>query len=291
MIHTFWSPFVDNQFMRNALLAGIFVTVVCAVTGVFVVMRGLAFVGDALAHGVLPGIALAMLMGVPSILGAAVGAGVMMAGVGAVTRRTRLSADTAIGLLFVAMLSLGVIITSRSSAFAGDITRILFGEILGVSTARLWWQAVVALIVAAVVFVFRRPFLLLCIDHDLAQTSGFSAKRYNTVMLSLIALAVVASFQAVGTLLVFGMLIAPAATAALFTRRLGSMIAVAIGVGSVSTYVGLLLSFNFNYAAGATVVLVATGIFLVTLVIRGSADQFVLSHPSHAAHSHEGHGH
>jgi ABC-type Mn2+/Zn2+ transport system permease subunit len=295
MIHSLWSPFADNEFMRHALLAGVLVTIVCAVSGVFVVMRGLAFVGDALAHGVLPGIAIAMLIGAPTILGAAVGAGVMMAGVGAVTRRTRLSADTAIGLLFVAMLSLGVIITSRSSAFAGDITRILFGEILGVSTAHLWWQAGVALVVAVIVFVFRRPFLLLCIDHDLAQTSGFHAKRYNTLMLSLIALAVVASFQAVGTLLVFGMLIAPAATAALFTRRLGSMIAVSIAVGTVSTYVGLLLSYHFNYAAGATIVLVATGIFLLALVIRGSEEQFVSSHPSHAAHSHghshEGHGH
>jgi len=131
MIDYFLSPFIDNQFMRLALLAGLVTAVICAVAGTFIVLRGLAFIGDALAHGVLPGIAAATLLGVSTIVGAAIGAGVLVGGVGLITRRTRLSSDTAIGLLFVGMLALGVIMTSRSESFAGDLTRILFGELLG----------------------------------------------------------------------------------------------------------------------------------------------------------------
>lgn len=270
--------------MRHALFAGVLVSVLCAFVGVFIVLRGLAFVGDALAHGVLPGVAGAMLIGVPGIFGAAVGAGVLMGGVGLVTRRSRLSGDTAIGLFFVGMLSLGVIMTSRSSSFSGDITRILFGEILGTSTTQLLWQLLGVSVVATVVIIFHRPFLLLTIDPDLAQTSGFNASRYNAIMLSAIAAAVLASFQTVGTLLVFGMLIAPSASAALIARRLSSMITIAAVVGAVSTYLGLLISFHADLAAGATVVLVAVVIFLLIFVVAGSERHIPPTHPTHGAH-------
>ena len=270
--------------MRHALFAGVLVSVLCAFVGVFIVLRGLAFVGDALAHGVLPGVAGAMLIGVPGIFGAAVGAGVLMGGVGLVTRRSRLSGDTAIGLFFVGMLSLGVIMTSRSSSFSGDITRILFGEILGTSTTQLLWQLLGVSVVAAVVIIFHRPFLLLTIDPDLAQTSGFNASRYNAIMLSAIAAAVLASFQTVGTLLVFGMLIAPSASAALIARRLSSMIIIAAVVGAVSTYLGLLISFHADLAAGATVVLVAVVIFLLIFIVAGSERHIPPTHPTHGAH-------
>ena len=284
-------PFLDNEFMRNALVSGVLVSVLCACVGTYVVLRGLSFVGDALAHGVLPGIAVALLIGAPSMAGAAVGALVMMGGVNVVQRRTRLSADTAIGLLFVGMLALGVIITSRSSTFTGDITRILFGEILGVDRSQLWWIFVVLVVVAAVSFVFRRPFQLLCIDNDLAETSGFPSGRYNALMMTLIGAVVVASFQTVGTLLVFGMLVAPAATAALITRRISSMIVVASLIGSLSTWLGLLISYHANLAAGATVVLTSVGFFIVGLVFRGGGQGFVSAHPTHGGHTHGGHGH
>ena len=286
-----WQPFVDNAFMRDALWAGVLVSILCAFIGTFVVLRGMAFVGDALAHGVLPGIAFAALAGVSTVAGAAVGALVMMGGIRVVQARTRLSADTAIGLLFVGMLSLGVIITSRSDSFTGDLTSVLFGQLLGVTRERLAWLAVATVAVAAVVVLLRRPFLLLCIDDDLADTSGFRSSLYNTAMLGLIGVAVVASFQTVGTLLVFGMLLAPAATAALVTRRIGSMIAVSAAVGSASTWLGLLLSYHHDLAAGATVVVVAVTVFVVTLLVRGGASGFMSAHPSHAAHPHPGHGH
>jgi ABC-type Mn2+/Zn2+ transport system permease subunit len=281
-----WRPFAENEFLLHALLAGILVSILCACAGTFVVLRGLAFVGDALAHGVLPGIAVAVLIGVPALAGAAVGALAMMGGVGVVQRRTRLSADTAVGLLFVGMLGLGVIITSRSESFRGDLTAILFGELLGVGTAQLWWLLAAAAAVVGATLVLHRPFLLLAIDPDLAETSGFRASRYNSLMMALIGAVVIASFRTVGTLLVFGMLVAPAATAALLTRRLPTMIATAAAVGAASNYAGLLISYHHDLAAGATVVVTAVSFFVVALIARGGSSGFVSAHPSHAGHGH-----
>ena len=257
-------PFANNEFMRLALVGGILVACTCAIAGTFVVLRGLAFVGDALAHGVLPGIATAMLLGVSGIVGAAIGAAVMMGGVSVVSRRFRLSGDTAIGLLFVGMLALGVMITSRSASFVGDLAHILFGELLGITTTDLAWQFIALVIVGIIAFVGRRPFLLLSVDDGLARTSGFSARLFHNVMLAMVAITVIASFQTVGTLLVLGMLIAPAATGSLFARRIESMMLIAALVGSLSTYIGLLVSYHYDLAAGASIVLTAVVIFAIS---------------------------
>ena len=275
-------PFANNEFMRLALFGGILVAFTCAIAGTFVVLRGLAFVGDALAHGVLPGIATAMLLGFSGILGAAVGAAVMMGGVSIVTRKFRLSGDTAIGLLFVGMLALGVMITSRSSSFVGDLARILFGELLGITTTDLASQFAALVIVGAIAFVSRRPFLLLSVDDGLARTSGFSARLFHNVMLTMVAITVIASFQTVGTLLVLGMLIAPAATGSLFARRIESMMLIAALVGSLSTYIGLLQSYHYDLAAGASIVLTAVVIF----AISATANEIRKSR-GHDHHDHE----
>ena len=286
----FIEPFLNNEFLRYALAGGILVAITCAVAGTFVVLRGLAFVGDALAHGVLPGIATALLLGVSGIVGAAIGAVAMMGGVSLVTRRFRLSGDTAIGLLFVGMLALGVIITSRSDAFVGDLTRILFGELLGVSRSDLLLQLCALVVVAAIAFVGRRPFLLLSVDEGLARTSGFSIRLFHNAMLTMVAITVVASFQTVGTLLVLGMLIAPAATGALFARRISSMMTIAALVGTLSTYIGLLLSYHFDIAAGATIVLTAVMFFALTAVL--TEIRKALSKPNDSEHEHpHAHGH
>ena len=286
----FIEPFLDNEFLRYALAAGILVAITCAIAGTFVVLRGLAFVGDALAHGVLPGIATALLLGVSGIVGAAVGAVAMMGGVSLVTRRFRLSGDTAIGLLFVGMLALGVIITSRSDAFVGDLTRILFGELLGVSRSDLLLQLCALALIALIAFVGRRPFLLLSVDEGLARTSGFSIRIFHNVMLTMVAITVVASFQTVGTLLVLGMLIAPAATGALFARRISSMMTIAAIVGTLSTYIGLLLSYHFDIAAGATIVFTAVMFFALAAVV--TEVRKALSKPTDGEHEHpHAHGH
>jgi ABC-type Mn2+/Zn2+ transport system permease subunit len=249
--------------------------------GTLMVLRGMAFLGDALAHGVLPGIAAALLIGIPSFIGALVGAAVMIGGVTAVTRRTRLSGDVAIGLLFVGMLALGVVIVSRSAEFAGSLTDILFGEVLGVSWTAIMWQGVVAAVVVGLAWLLRRPFLLMAMDPDQARVAGYRVGLLEAVLLGMIAVTVVASFTVVGTLLVFGMLLAPAGTAALLTRRLGPMMAVSAAIGIISAYVGLLLSWYLDLAAGASIVLVAIAIFFVVLIVQGAVPSR-RPHPEHA---------
>lgn len=265
-------PFLSNAFMQRALLAGVIVSIACAVVGTFVVLRGLAFIGDALAHGVLPGIAGALLLGLPGMLGAAVGALVMIGGVSLVTRRSRLSSDTAIGLLFVAMLALGVVMISASDAFSGDLIAILFGQILGTSVEQLLVMAVAAVVVVIVAALAARPFLLLSFDAEQADVAGFPSRRYHMLMLLLVALTVVVAFQTVGTLLVFGMLLAPAAAGALLAVRIGSMMLIAAVIGAAATYVGLLISYWFDLAAGATIVLTAVSAFFVVLAFSMMRD-------------------
>jgi len=277
--------------LRLSLFATCIVAVTCAVAGAFVVLRGLSFVGDALAHGVVPGVAVALLVGFSGVLGAAIGAAVMMAGVGVVNRRFSLSRDTSIGLLFVGMLALGVIIQSRSASFAGDLTAVLFGEVLGVSWSDIVWQGVALVAVVGVAWVCRRPFLLLSVDEGLTATSGFSPRRYGNIMLAMVALTVVASFQTVGTLLVLGMLVAPAATGALFGRRISTVICVAAAVGAVSSYVGLLVSYHADLAAGASIVFVAVLMFCLAAVVievgRWLGRRRGIRHPHDHPHVHE----
>lgn len=262
-------PFLDNAFLVRALIAGVLVAIACAIVGTYVILRGLAFVGEALGHGVLPGVAAAFLLGVSGMLGAAVAAAVMIVGVGVITRHSRLSSNTAVGLLFVGMLALGVVIVSRSESFTGDLTRILFGDILGVSWEDVWIQLGTTVAVATTAAVCARPFLLLCFDTDQARVSGFSPRLFEGVMLAMIAATVVVSFQSVGTLLVLGMLLAPASAAALLTSRVVSTMALASLFGSLAVVAGLLLSYYADLAAGASVVLVAVALFFVVFALRG----------------------
>lgn len=262
------TPFSSNAFMLHALIAGVLVSIACAIAGTFVILRGLAFIGDALAHGVLPGIAVAILVGFSGMIGAAIGAAAMIGGITLITQRSRLSSDTAIGLLFVGMLSLGVIIVSRSDSFTGNLTSILFGEILGISMTAIWIQVAATIAIAIMAAICARPFLLLSFDPEQAQVAGFSSRLYHNLMLFMIAITVIVSFQTVGTLLVFGMLIAPAGAGALLARRIEVMMAWAIIFGALSMYVGLLISYHFDLAAGASVVMVTVAIFFIVFIVK-----------------------
>jgi ABC-type Mn2+/Zn2+ transport system permease subunit len=270
-MHVMIDPFTQNTFLLRALAAGILVSITCGIVGTFVVLRGLAFIGDALAHGVLPGIAVAILVGFPAILGAAVSALVMIGGVSLITQRSRLSSDTAIGLLFVGMLALGVVIVSRSTSFTGDLVQILFGEVLGISNQSVWLQAAATLIIAVIAIICSRPFLLLCFNPEQAQVAGFSQRLYHNLMLILIAMSVIISFQTVGTMLVFGMLIAPAGAGALIARRIEAMMAWAAVIGSASVYFGLLTSYYFDLAAGSAIVLIAIFMFFLVFLAKNIA--------------------
>jgi len=264
----FITPFSTNGFMLQALIAGALVSIACAIAGTFVILRGLAFIGDAMAHGVLPGIALAVLFGFSGIIGAAIGAVFMIGGITLITARSRLSSDTAIGLLFIGMLSLGVVIVSRSNSFSGDLTRILFGEILGISRSAIMVQLAATIIVALVARICARPFLLLSFDPEQAEVAGFSVRIFHNVMLFMVAATIIVSFQTVGTLLVFGLLIAPAGSGALLARRVEAMMAWATLFGILSMYFGLLISYYFNLAAGASIILVAVSIFFIVFIIQ-----------------------
>ena len=277
------TPFSSNPFMLHALIAGVLVSIACAIAGTFVILRGLAFIGDALAHGVLPGIAVAILVGFPAVIGAAIGAAVMIGGITTITQRSRLSSDTAIGLLFIGMLSIGVVIVSRSNSFSGDLTRVLFGEILGISNSAILIQLVATIVIAAIAIICARPFLLLSFDPEQAQVAGFSASLDHNIMLLMIAATVVVSFQTVGTLLVFGLLIAPAGAGALLARRIEVMMAWAILFGVLSMYSGLLISYHFDLAAGASIILVTVAIFFVVFIIQNLRSRRV-AHPRDLTH-------
>jgi ABC-type Mn2+/Zn2+ transport system permease subunit len=192
----------------------------------------------------------------------------MIGGITLITQRSRLSSDTAIGLLFIGMLSLGVAIVSRSSSFSGDLTRILFGEIFGIDTQALIIQLVATVVIAAVAVICARPFVLLSFDPEQAEVAGFSARLYHNIMLLMIAATVIVSFQTVGTLLVFGMLMAPAGAGALLARRVPAMMAWAALFGIIAVYAGLLISYYFNLAAGAAIILVTVAIFFIVFVVQ-----------------------
>jgi len=253
------------DFMQRALAAGVLAVLTTSVVGTWVILRGLAFMGDALAHGVLPGIALALLFDIHPMIGAAAAAAVMVGAISLVHRTTRLSEDTAIGLLFVGMLALGVILISRSGSFAVDLVAILFGDVLGTSWGDLVVQAVAAVVAVGGVILFYRPLLVLSFNEQKAATLGLRPRLAHLVMMGLITLAVVVSFPAVGALLVFGLLIAPPATAVLVARRVPTVMVTAAVLGTVEVAAGLLISYHFDTAAGATMSGLAVAVFFLAL--------------------------
>jgi len=257
-------PF-SYDFMQRALAAGVLAVLTTSVVGTWVILRGLSFMGDALAHGVLPGIAVAVLLDLNPVIGAAVAAVVMVGAISLVHRTTRLSEDTAIGLLFVGMLALGVIIISRSGSFAVDLVAILFGDVLGTTWGDLALQGAAAVVALAGVTLFYRPLLVLCFNEQKAATLGLRPRLAHLLMMGLITLAVVSSFQAVGALLVFGLLIAPPATAVLLARRVPTVMVVAAALGVVEVAVGLLISYHLDTAAGATLSGLAVAVFFLVL--------------------------
>ena len=260
-------------FMRNALAAGLLTVVASSLIGTWVVMRGMAFMGDALAHGVLPGIAVAYLLGGSLLLGGAVSAAAMIGGVSLASNRSRLGEDTSIGLLFVGMLAAGVAIISKRGAYAGDLTTILFGDPIGVTTGDLRVSAVAAGIAILVTLLLYRPFLALAFSRTKARALGLHPGLANVALLGLVALVVVTSFNTVGTLLVFAFLVAPPATAALVSRRVPVMMGVAMLFGAVGVVLGLLISYHAALATAPTIAGLTVLGFFVVLAVREVAGQ------------------
>jgi ABC-type Mn2+/Zn2+ transport system permease subunit len=265
-----WQFFADafaSDITRRALVGGLVASTTTALIGTWVVVRGLSFFGDAMAHGVLPGIALAVIWSFDVTLGAMVSALVMVLGINLVHRTTRLSDDTGIGLLFVGMLALGVVIISRADTFAGDLTSFLFGDVLGVSDDAIRLGLIGLAVTLVGLVAGHRSFLALSVNRDKAVTLGLRPGLAHAAMLMLLALSIVASFRVVGTLLVFGLLVAPPASAILIVRRIPAAMALAVVFGWTAVVVGLAISYHADTAASATMAGMAVAQFFVVLTV------------------------
>jgi manganese/iron transport system permease protein len=252
-------------FFVRALVASSIVGLVCAVVGSYMVLRGLAFMGDALSHSAFPGVVVAYLLKGPFYVGAAIAAVGTALAIGWVTRRGNLRGDTAIGVLFAGMFALGIFLFSLIPNYVGDLFGFLFGEILGIGVGDLLALSGLAIVVLAVVALLWKELLYSTFDPLGAAASGLPVVKLDYLFLALIALTIVISLQAVGIVLVVAMLVTPAATGQLVARSFGRLVAIAIGIGILSPIVGLYLSFWLNAASGATIVLMETAIFVVAL--------------------------
>jgi len=252
--------------MQRALGASVIVGVVCAVVGCYVVLRAMAFLGDALAHAILPGVALAYLAGIDLLIGALVAAVVVAVGVSFILRSGAIREDTAIGIFFAAALALGVLLISTVDTYAVDLTHVLFGNVLGVSPSDLWLSGGLGLGLLLAVALLYRQLLVVSFDPVLGRTLGLRTHAIRTALFVMTAVAIVVSLRTVGVALVAAMLVTPPATAYLLTRRLPAMMALSAAIGVVSAVAGLYVSYYLDVASGSAVVLVATGIFLLAFL-------------------------
>ncbi|GLY26164.1 zinc ABC transporter permease AztB [Micromonospora sp. NBRC 101691] len=260
-------PFTVS-FVVRALVGGVLLAAVCALVGVWVIARGMTFLGEAMSHGMLPGVAIASILGGHLVVGAAASAFAMAVGVNVLRHSREFGRDTSIGLLFVGMLSVGVIVVSHSRSFATDLTAFLFGDVLAIRWPDLLMLGVAVAVVAAVSAVCYRPFLALTFDARKARTLGLRPGLANAVMLALLTITMAVAFSVVGTLLAFGMLIAPSAAAMLVARRLPALMLTSFVIGSAATVIGLWISWYAATAAGATIAAVAVLIFFAILGTR-----------------------
>jgi manganese/iron transport system permease protein len=260
-------PF-SYPFMVRALWAAMIVGIVCPILGTYVVLRGMAFFGDALAHIILPGVVVAFLVGWPLGVGALI-VGVLAALlIGMISKRREIREDAAIGVVFAGAFALGIALLSLQRSYAVELSHILFGNLLGVSTADLWLAGILGGVVLLTIFAFYKEFLVLSFDPILAKTLRLPVDLLQNLLLILLAIVIVVSIQAVGVALVLAMLVTPASAAYLLSRRLPSMMLMAAFLGSISALFGLYLSFYLNLPSGPAIVLVETMIFILVFLFK-----------------------
>ncbi|MEX1071860.1 MAG: metal ABC transporter permease [Anaerolineales bacterium] len=264
MVEWLVEPFI-YPFMQRGLLAALIVGVVCAVVGCYIVLRGMAFLGDALAHAILPGLALGYIFsgGSSSALSWwALGTAVLTSiGISTLSRGARIRQDTAIGIIFAGMFALGVALISSIRSYAVDLAHFLFGNILGVTNADIWLMAGVGGAALVLIALFYKQFLIMSFDPILAATLRLPIHVLETMLYVLIAVSIVVSLQTVGVSLVVAMLVTPAAAAYLLTKKMRTMMLLAVLIAVFSGVVGLYSSYYLNIASGAAIVLVCTGVF------------------------------
>lgn len=253
-------------FMQHAFWAIILVGVICGAIGVFVILRGYSFLGDALAHAIFPGVVVTFILGGNFLVGALIAAIIVSILIGAVSQSGRINNDTAIGVLFAGSFALGVALMSLQDGYVRDLNSFLFGSILGVSQSDLLITAAVGAVVLAGLIIFRREIILISFDRVFARSTGLNLWKYDQIFLLLLALAIVVSLQTVGNILVLAMLVTPAATARMLTDNLRRMIALSSSIGALSGLTGLYISFYRGVPSGAAVVLTATMVFAIVFL-------------------------
>jgi manganese/iron transport system permease protein len=254
-------------FIQRGLAAAVLVGIVCAVMGTFVVLKGLAFIGDAVSHAAFPGLVVAYIIGAPLYIGGAVAAVATALAIGLVTRRSRLRFDTSVGVLFAGTFAFGVMLFSTIEGYVTDLLGYLLGNVLGIGVGDLIQVAILGAIVLAIVLAIRKELLFATFDPLGAAASGLPVARLEYLLLALLGVTIVVSIQAVGIIMVVAMLVTPAATAQLLVIRFGRMMAVGVALAAVSAVLGLYLSFYLNLASGASIVLVETVLFVTALVV------------------------
>jgi len=255
-------------FVIRALIASTVVAIVCASVGVFVILRGLAFLGDAISHAAFPGVVVAFLLKTNIVVGGAIAAIGSAIAIGLITRRSRLREDATIGVVFAGMFALGVVLFSRIRTYTGDLLGILLGDVLAVTEDQLAVVAVAALVIVAALWIFRRELIFVSFDPTGAAAAGLPVLRYDALLLGLIGLAIAVSVQVVGIVLVVALLVTPAATARLLANDLAEMVRITVAVALVSAVAGMYASYYLNTASGGTIVLVATLLFALTWTVR-----------------------
>ena len=262
-------PLIDPlryDFFLRALTASAMVGLVCAVVGTYMVLRGYAFMGDALSHAAFPGVVVAYLLKGPFYIGAAIASVATALAIGWVTRHGRLRGDTVIGVLFAGMFAMGVFLFSLIPNYVGDLFGFLFGEVLGIGIGDLVALVGLAVAVLTLIAILWKELLYSTFDPLGAAASGLPVARLDYLFLALIAVTIVVSLQAVGIILVVAMLVTPAATAQLLTRSFGRLLSIAALIGVLAPIAGLYLSLWVDSASGATIVLVETGLFVIALI-------------------------
>jgi ABC-type Mn2+/Zn2+ transport system permease subunit len=265
MINAIVEPFTFS-FMQRGLVAALIVGVICSLIGCFVVIRSMAFLGDAMAHAILPGIAISYILGSNLISGALIAAVIIALGIGFLSKQAKIKEDTAIGILFTAALALGIAIMSTIRTFAIDLTHILFGNILGLNSKDVIFVAVMGGAILILLIIFFKEFMIISFDPVFAFTQKIHVNFFNNFLLVLLSLTIVISIQTVGVVLVTAMLVTPAAAAYLISKRLKYMMFISAGFGILSSVAGLYLSYYANIASGSAIVLSATAIFLIVFL-------------------------
>ncbi|QYA49363.1 metal ABC transporter permease [Nosocomiicoccus ampullae] len=253
------------EFFQKALLTGLVVGIVCGVIGSFIVLRGLALMGDAISHAVLPGVAISFMLGINFFIGAVVVGLLAAIGIGFINQNSNIKNDSAIGIVFSTFFAIGVLLIAKANT-AMDLTEILFGNVLTVRDVDRTLTLIVAGVVICVVVLFYKEFLMTTFDPTMAEASGMPVKTIHYGLMVLLTLVTVVSLQTVGVILVVSLLITPAATAYLLTKRMSSMIILSASLGGISAIIGLMFSIKFNLSSGPTIVLVATAFFLLAFI-------------------------